>query len=118
MTSEALSIGPMLDWQPVPAPQKRVLEGIYVRLEPVDVGRHAADLFALSQGHDAIWTYLGYGPFADVASFRSWLAGCARQSDPHFVTIVDKATGRASGMASFLRISPADGVIEIGHIWI
>ena len=114
METDGSPIGEALDWHPVPAPRKRVLEGAYVRLEPVDVERHAADLFALSQGHDAIWTYLGYGPFADLASFRSWLAGCAQQSDPHFVAIVDEATGRASGMASFLRISPADGVIEIG----
>jgi RimJ/RimL family protein N-acetyltransferase len=118
MEADGLPSGTALDWHPVPPPQKRVLDGSYVRLEPVDVERHAGDLFALSQGHDAIWTYLGYGPFADLASFRSWLAGCARQSDPHFVAIVDKASGRASGMASFLRIAPADGVIEIGHIWI
>jgi RimJ/RimL family protein N-acetyltransferase len=118
MKTDGSPIGEALDWHAVPAPQKRVLDGSYVRLEPVDVERHAADLFALSQGHDAIWIYLGYGPFADLAGFRSWLAGCARQSDPHFLVIVDKASGRASGMASFLRIAPADGVIEIGHIWI
>src|SRR5438309_10646084 len=91
METDGSPIGEALDWHPVPAPRKRVLEGAYVRLEPVDVERHAADLFALSQGHDAIWTYLGYGPFADLASFRSWLAGCAQQSDPHFVAIVDEA---------------------------
>jgi RimJ/RimL family protein N-acetyltransferase len=113
----ALPIGPALNWRPVPAPQKRVIEGNYVRLEPVDPARHAGDLFALSEGSDEIWTYLGYGPFADLASFRFWLAGCAQSSDPLFVTIVDTASGRASGMASFLRIAPADGVIEIGHIW-
>ena len=118
MTADALPIGPALDWQPVPAPQKRVREGRYVRLEPVDPAGDAGDLFALSQGHDAIWIYLGYGPFADLAAIRTWLARCAQQSDPLFVTIVDKATGRASGMASFLRITPADGVIEVGHIWI
>jgi RimJ/RimL family protein N-acetyltransferase len=118
MKTDALPIGPALDWRPVPAPQKQVREGRYVRLEPVDPTRHAEDLFALSQGHEAIWTYLGYGPFADLASFRTWLSGCAQSSDPLFVTIVDKVTGRASGMASFLRITPADGVIEIGHIWI
>jgi RimJ/RimL family protein N-acetyltransferase len=118
MKTDGLPIGEALDWHAVAAPQKRVLEGSYVRLEPVDVERHAADLFALSQGHDAIWTYLGYGPFTDLAAFRAWLAGCAKSSDPHFVAIVDKASGRASGMASFLRIAPADGVIEIGHIWI
>jgi RimJ/RimL family protein N-acetyltransferase len=71
----------------------------------------------MSRGSPAIWTYLGYGPFADLAGFRVWLAERARQSDPLFVTIVDRESGRASGMASYLRITPADGVIEIGHIW-
>jgi RimJ/RimL family protein N-acetyltransferase len=118
MVESALPIGPKLDWRPVPAPQKRAREGLHVRLEPVDAIRHAEDLFALSQGRDEIWTYLGYGPFADLAGMRAWLAGCAQQSDPLFVAIVDEASGRASGMASFLRIAPADGVIEIGHIWI
>jgi RimJ/RimL family protein N-acetyltransferase len=118
MAESALPIGPALDWRPVPVPQKRVREGLYVRLEPVDVTRHAEDLFALSQGSDDIWTYLAYGPFADLAEMRAWLARCAQQSDPLFVAIVDKASRRASGMASFLRIAPADGVIEIGHIWL
>jgi RimJ/RimL family protein N-acetyltransferase len=118
MVESALSTGPALDWRPVPAPQKRVREGLYVQLEPVDPARHAEDLFALSRDSDGIWTYLGYGPFADVAEMGAWLAGCSRQSDPLFVAIIDKASGRASGMASFLRIAPADGVIEIGHIWL
>jgi RimJ/RimL family protein N-acetyltransferase len=117
MEAGGLPIGEALDWRPVAAPQKRAIEGAYVRLEPVDPARHAEDLFALSQSHDAIWTYLGYGPFADLKSFRTWLAGCAEQKDPLFVAIIDKVSGRASGMASFLRITPSDGVIEIGHIW-
>ena len=111
------SIGPALAWQPVPPPPKREVEGRYVRLEPVDPARHADDLFALSQGSNEIWTYLGYGPFADLPGFRGWLSERARQTDPLFFAIVDKATGRASGMASYLRITPADGVIETGHIW-
>src|SRR6266851_1396189 len=117
MEAGGLPIGTALDWRPVPPPQKRVREGRYVRLEPVDAARHAEDLFASSRGHDEIWTYLGYGPFADLARFRAWLTERAQESDPLFVTIVDSASGRATGMASFLRIAPADGVIEIGHIW-
>src|SRR5258707_781712 len=118
MEEIAMPIGKALDWRPVPAPQREVREGRYVRLEPVDLARHAEDLFALSHGHDEIWTYLGYGPFAELAGFRAWLAGCAQQSDPLFVAVLDKASGRAAGMASYLRIAPAEGVIEIGHIWL
>jgi RimJ/RimL family protein N-acetyltransferase len=118
MQVEGLPIGPALDWSTAPLPQKRTLAGRYVRLEPVDASRHADDLFELSRASPAIWVYLGYGPFADLASFRSWLGARAAESDPLFFTIVDAASGHASGMASFLRIIPGDGVIEIGHIWL
>ena len=37
-------------------------------------------------------------------------------SDPLFHAIVDKDTAQAVGVASYLRIEPTIGVIEIGHI--
>jgi RimJ/RimL family protein N-acetyltransferase len=96
------------------------LEGRRVRLEPVDPGRHAADLLAAAQGPGAdpeLWEYLPYGPFPDEDALRAWLAECAASADPRFMAIVDVATGRAAGMASYLRMAPSHGVIEIGHIW-
>jgi RimJ/RimL family protein N-acetyltransferase len=117
MTETPLPIGAAIAWSPVKAPEKRPLDGRTVRLEPVDPAPHADDLFAGSVGTPTLWTYMGYGPFADLASFRSWLEGCARETDPLFYAIVDRADGRAVGMASYLRITPAMGVIEIGHIW-
>jgi RimJ/RimL family protein N-acetyltransferase len=72
-------------------------------------------LFEASRGHPAIWDYLTYGPFCDEASFVAWLAECAAPSDPLFFAILD-ASGRALGMACYLRMAPADGAIEIG-VW-
>ena len=46
------------------------------------------------------------GPFADLAAFTDWVTVCAKSDDPLFYALIDKATGRASGMASFLRIVP------------
>ncbi len=60
---------------------------------------------------------MGYGPFADFASFETWLVERAASKDPLFYAVMDFATGRAAGMASYLRMAPADGVIETGHIW-
>ena len=51
-----LPIDPPLAWSQVPAPQKRAIDGHYVRLEPVDPARHAEDLFELSRDSPAIWT--------------------------------------------------------------
>ncbi len=41
----------------------------------------------------------------------------AAADDPLLFAIVDRATGRAAGAAAYLRMAPAHGVIEIGHIW-
>jgi RimJ/RimL family protein N-acetyltransferase len=102
------------------APERRTLEGADVRLEPLDVAAHAASLYALSHARPedaALWTYLAYGPFADEAAFAGWLAGCAGSENPLFFALVERAGGAAAGMASYLNIVPANGCIEIGHIW-
>lgn len=120
MDIEEVGLGPRLHWTPAKAPRRELLIGRYVRLEPVDPSRHAKDLFELSHGKGgdpAIWIYMGYGPFEDFAAFQTWLVERAASSDPLFYAVIDSASGRTAGMASFLRIVPADGVIETGHIW-
>ncbi|HEY6875266.1 MAG TPA: GNAT family protein [Candidatus Dormibacteraeota bacterium] len=88
-----------------------------MRLEPIDVERHGADLQAAQAEAPEIWMYLPDGPFAGEADFGAWLVARAASLDPLFYGIVDRATGRANGMASYLRITPEHGVIEVGYIW-
>jgi len=101
-------------------PPRLPLEGDSVRLEPLDPALHADDLWVASHG-DArargVWTYLWPAPFADLAAFIAWLRDGAAAADPVFYAIRDRASGRASGMAAFMRMAPKDGVLEIGHIW-
>jgi RimJ/RimL family protein N-acetyltransferase len=102
------------------APGREPLVGAYVRLEPVEVAAHGANLYRLSHARPedaALWTYLAYGPFPNQAAFAAWLAERAASSDPLFFAVVDEPSGRASGMASYLNIVPDMGCIEIGHIW-
>lgn len=106
-----------LHWQPAQPLRRTALEGMLVRLEPVDVARHADQLFAAQSGAPELWEYLPYGPFASETDFRAWLTERAGSSDPLFYAIVDRASARAMGMASFLRVEPEHGVIEVGHIW-
>jgi RimJ/RimL family protein N-acetyltransferase len=116
-----LPVGPPVE--PLPSgrrPERAPLVGAEVRLEPVDVAEHAASLYGRSHARpeDAVlWTYLAYGPFADQGAFERWLAERARSDDPLFFAIVEQGSGQASGMASYLNIVPANGCIEIGHIW-
>jgi len=109
---------PVPQWQPCPAPQALVLEGQYCRLEPLSAERHAAALFESmrSDAEGANWTYLGYGPFADLASYQQWLRSMEGLADPQFYTIMERDSGHAVGLASYLRIDPANGVIEVGHL--
>ncbi|MEQ9726036.1 GNAT family protein [Pseudomonas sp. WHRI 8822A] len=109
----------LLDWKPVPAPPRAPIDGRYVDLQPLDVARHGDDLWHALQGPEsdpALWDYLPYGPFAQRSAFDSWLRDKQSGSDPLFFTVIDKATERAVGLLSFLRIAAADGCIEIGHI--
>lgn len=114
MTTHDLS-----NWQPRPVPQREPLAGRFVRLEPLDPGRHGDDLWLALQGpgcDPALWDYLPYGPFASREPFDAWLAGNAQSPDPLFFSVIDLASGRAVGLLSYLRIAPKDGCIEIGHI--
>jgi len=106
-----------LDWKPARVPKKVPLEGATVVLEPVDPTRHAAALYESSKDAPELWKHLAYGPFKDQAEFTSWLHDRAATDDPLFYALVDRAAGEARGMASYLRMEPVFGVIEIGHIW-
>jgi RimJ/RimL family protein N-acetyltransferase len=109
---------PVPSWEKRPLPPRTPIEGRTCRLEPLDPARHAEELFeAMGRDQDGRnWTYLAIGPFAAFGDFRAWLDKMAAGSDPLFHTVIDRATGRAVGVASYLRIDPANGVIEVGHI--
>jgi RimJ/RimL family protein N-acetyltransferase len=109
---------PLPGWTARPRPPRAAMEGRYCRVEPIDPGRHAADLHEanLADQESRIWTYLAYGPFATLADYRAWMEQTCRGDDPLFHAILDGRTGRAVGVASYLRIDPPAGVIEVGHI--
>jgi RimJ/RimL family protein N-acetyltransferase len=109
---------PLPDWQACPKPRKQTIHGEYCRLEPVSNEQHSADLwqaFSADTNH-RIWTYLPYGPFANQNQLEHWINITCQDEDPLFYAIVDLATGKALGVASYLRIQPEVGVIEVGHI--
>lgn len=107
---------PVTGWTPPAAPVGVTLEGHWARLERLEADAHAADLHRAYSGHDALWDYLPYGPFASAAGYHRWVKDTASGNDPLFYAIRDKATGHCGGVASYLRITPAAGSIEVGHI--
>ena len=105
-------------WKPCPLPGREPMEGRTCHLEPADLDRHVGDLWQASSADEenSMWTYLAYGPFATEKDYRRWMAATCLGGDPLFYALIDAVGGRALGMASYLRIQPESGVIEVGHI--
>jgi RimJ/RimL family protein N-acetyltransferase len=94
------------------------MEGGLCRLEPLKASRHAEALYEAhaldAEGRN--WTYLPYGPFASREDLSAWVRSVETGEDPLFFGIIDLASERAVGWASYLRVDPAMGSIEVGHV--
>jgi len=109
---------PLPHWQSPVFPPRIALAGQYCRIDPLDADRHAQQLFdsfALDTS-GAMWTYLPVGPFSTIFDLRSWTETVTVREDPQFYAIVDQATDAAIGVASYMRIDPSNGCIEVGHL--
>ena len=99
-------------------PSRKNFRGQYVVLEPIIISRHSKDLYNnfLRDKKNIIWEYLPYGPFKSYGSFKKWLKSFCLNKDPFFYAIYSKRHRQYCGMASYLRITPEHGSIEVGHI--
>jgi RimJ/RimL family protein N-acetyltransferase len=107
-------IGLKVDVAPGLLPEPVTFAGRYGRVERL-AEHHAAALWQAVMRHDQIWTYMGYGPFADQAEFAKWIASRVALADPYSYAIIDPS-GRAVGIATLMEIRPAMRVIEVGNI--
>ncbi|WP_299683933.1 GNAT family protein [uncultured Tateyamaria sp.] len=109
--------GPVPNWTPPSRPDPQAqLTGRYVRLEPLEAERHAALLFRSYVGHDHVWDFLPYGPFSSAAQYHRWVREMENAPDLQFYAIFNLSSGAFEGVASYLRINPNAGSIEVGHI--
>lgn len=112
-------IGETLEnWSAPQVPPRQSLQGQTCRIEPLDAKVHADDLFeAFSLDREnRLWTYMSVGPFPEIQPFYQWIEQASQSDDPLFYAIIDQDSGKAVGYASYLRIDPANGVIEVGNI--
>jgi RimJ/RimL family protein N-acetyltransferase len=108
-------VGPLVNASTAREPKAVVLKGRFGRVEKLDPSRHRADLWAALTGHDQIWTYLPYGPFADAEAFGLWLKVRAGITDPFSYVVIDKAD-QACGIVALMAVRPEMRVIEVGNI--
>jgi RimJ/RimL family protein N-acetyltransferase len=113
-----IKLGPKVRFKKAKLPLKKKLMGKYTILEPLNVAKHSKELyFQYSKDKkNIIWTYLPYGPFQTYSKFKYWLKTSCLNSDPFFYAIYSKRHNQYCGMASYLRIEPDHGSIEVGHI--
>ncbi len=112
-------VGPALpDWAARPRPPRSPMEGRTCRVVPLDAAAHTAGLFAAySAAPDTRgWTYLGDEMPESEAVYAARLEALEASEDPLFHVVLDRASGEALGIASYLRIDPGNGVIEVGHL--
>jgi RimJ/RimL family protein N-acetyltransferase len=109
---------PVEHWTGRACPPRTPMLGRWCRLEPLDVERHAADLFeAYSEAPDERdWTYLFPQRPTNLASYRDRVAAEAASDDPLRLAIIDLADGRAVGTIAMMRIDPVNGVVEVGGV--
>jgi RimJ/RimL family protein N-acetyltransferase len=114
-TPRAPPIGPAVDDRPALRPYAISLCGRFGSVERLAASRHGEALSEQLQGHDRVWTYMFYGPFADQPAFAAWLAERETLADPFYYVIADQ-TGRALGLTTLMSIRPDMRVIEVGNI--
>ena len=113
-----LTLGFAVKFKKAKLPSKKKLIGKYCFLEPINIRKHSKDLYknySLDK-KNVIWAYLPYGPFKSHGSFKKWLKSFCLNKDPFFYAIYSKKHNQYCGMASYLRITPEHGSIEVGHI--
>lgn len=107
-------IGRAVTWSPPEALQNVTARGRWVALAPLTPG-HAEGMWSALGPDVAQWTYMGPEAPANVDDMRRIVTGYC--DDPatlaHVITDLD---GTVLGMASYLRIQPSLGSVEIGSI--
>lgn len=100
------------------APERIVLEGRYVRLEPI-AQKHASDLYEVSTMPGGVERYrwLFSNAPGSLAEMEARIEKAKTETDPSYVAVIDKASGKAVGQQGWMRIRPEHGSIEIGGIY-
>jgi RimJ/RimL family protein N-acetyltransferase len=103
-------------WTPRPAPAPVTLTGRYVTLEPLGTA-HAEALYGAlcNPGDEELWTYRPTGPPADVPAMTAFIEQTLAATE--LVTFALVPTGeQTQGIASYTRIDPATGQVEIAGV--
>ena len=113
-----LKISYSVNFKKAKLPSKRKLIGKYSILEPININKHLKDLFNnfLLDRTKTLWTYMPFGPFKNISSLKNYLINDKLTGNPFFYAIYSKRLKSFCGLATYLRIKPKIGTIEVGYI--
>ena len=113
-----MKIGFPVQFKRAKLPSKKKLVGKYCFLEPKNSKKHSKDLFKnFSLDRKGVdWTYMPTGPFKNESSLKRYLEDKNITDNPFFYSIYSKKLKTYCGLASYLRIKPRIGTIEVGWI--
>ena len=106
------------NWQGCDAPRRKIMQGKYARLEPLDIAKHGDGLYKAAIAGDA-QTRFKWLPETEPVSrsaFQPWLEMAGASADPMYFAVIDLQAGEIAGRQALMRMDPANGVAEIGHI--
>lgn len=108
----------LTNWTTREPPLRAPLEGLYVRLEPLDAAFHGDGLYRASRTQDEgdRFRWLAEQPHESRQAFEPWLEKAAASTDPLYFVVIDRQSGHVAGRQTFMRIDRANGVVEIGNI--
>lgn len=106
------------NWTPRHVPELKSAQGRFVRIDPVRFPDDAGDLFAVVGGRENadLWRYIPIGPFDDAETMGETLAVVAQEDFWKTHLVRDVRSDAVLGMASYMRIRPGAGSVEIGCI--
>ena len=109
---------PVPGWLPRQLPPLAAISGRFCRVEPIDSTRHGAALYAAyaTDREGRLWTYLPWGPYSGPEELCARIDAVRASGVRPEYALIDLASGKPFGQASYLNIDPAAGSIEVGGI--
>jgi hypothetical protein len=109
---------PVPSWLPRQLPPLAAMRGRFCRVEPIDSTRHGEALYVAyaTDREGRLWTYLPWGPYSGPEELSAQIDAARASGVRPEYALVDLASGKPFGQASYLNIDPAAGSIEVGGI--
>ncbi|KAG0670894.1 hypothetical protein C6P45_001659 [Maudiozyma exigua] len=106
------------NWGPRNMPKRVTIVGKTCVLEPLDLDVHGQGLYDAYNltGDSSLWTYLPFGPFPDLQSFKDvWNKMQDETNDIHFA-IVDIKTNNPVGQFAIKTPDNINAIAEAGYV--